>query len=204
MATIELALPDRPFIIDLKPLATTSIVVTEVVVHEHEDKEYANHTHRKTPPHKSTVVTRRFSNARPKAPVCVVEADVVDNGIDNEHLDRALPNLVSPPSTFRAAQRYNIPATALGCATESVNYRLSLEILDVLEKYGRHLKSKQILDQSTIEVEAKTPAWIGKNRFLPHVSHYVRQAQPIQLTLPAFPCKSVCPALPTLFSLLCR
>lgn len=204
MATIELALADRPFIIDLKSPANTSIVATEVVDDEHKDKENANHSHRKTPSHNSTVVRRRFSNARPKAPVSVVEADVVDNGVDDGQLDHALPSLVSPPSTVRGAQRSNITATLLGCATESGSYCLSLEILDVLEKYGRHLKCKPVLDQSTVEMEMKTPAWIGKDKFLSHVSHYVRQAQPVQLTLPAFPCKSVCRMLPTLFSLPCR
>ncbi|KAL8650634.1 MAG: hypothetical protein Q9226_005055 [Calogaya cf. arnoldii] len=191
MATIELTLADQPFSLDLKSPANTSTVVTEVVDDEHEDKESANHSHRKTPSHNSTVVTRRFSNAGPKAPVNVVEADVVDNGVDDGQLDHALPSLVSPLSTVRAAQILNIPATVLGCATESGTYRLSLEILDVLEKYGRHLKCKPVLDQSTIEMETKTPAWIGKDKFLPHVSHYVRQAQPVQLTLPAFPCKSL-------------
>lgn len=196
MATTELALADRPFIVDLKSPANTSIVVTQIVDNGYEDQENAKYSPRKTPSHSSTMVTRRFSNAQPKPSVNVVEAEVVDNGVDDGQLDHAFPSLVSPLSTARAAQ--NIPATIFGCATECGSYHLSLKILDVLEKYGRHLKCKPVLEQSTVEMETETPAWIGKDKFLSHVSHYVRQAQPVQLTLPAFPCKSVCWRLPPL------
>ena len=76
--------------------------------------------------------------------------------------------------------------------TEAENLRLSFEVLNVLEKYGRHINFETLPRENILSNEMEPQAWIGKYRFLSHVYHHVRQMQPVQLTMPAFPCKSVC------------
>ena len=55
-------------------------------------------------------------------------------------------------------------------------------ILSVLESYFWDLDA---------ESNATTPHWKGKTTFMPHVLHWVSNAEPIRMMLPAFPFKSV-------------
>lgn len=82
-------------------------------------------------------------------------------------------------------------STAFEFTTEVEHYRLSFDILNILEKYGRHLSPEALSSNTIVGTGSEPPAWIGKDKFLSHVYHHVRQMQPVQLMLPAFPCKSV-------------
>lgn len=73
-------------------------------------------------------------------------------------------------------------------AVEIEHFRLSFEVLNVLERYGQHNNPKA---DSLIDPSSNKSVWVGKTNFLPHVYHFVRQRTPVLLTLPAFPCKSV-------------
>lgn len=68
---------------------------------------------------------------------------------------------------------------------EAEHFRLSFDVLNVLEKYGTHIG---LSDTTTPTGHA---SWSGKLRFLPHVYHHISRSSPVQLTMPAFPCKSV-------------
>ncbi|KAH0365162.1 hypothetical protein KCU65_g6341, partial [Aureobasidium melanogenum] len=68
---------------------------------------------------------------------------------------------------------------------EAEYFRLSFDVLNVLEKYGTHIG----LPDTTAPV-GHVP-WSGKLRFLPHVYHRISRSMPVQLTMPAFPCKSL-------------
>ncbi|PWY73030.1 hypothetical protein BO70DRAFT_261501, partial [Aspergillus heteromorphus CBS 117.55] len=65
------------------------------------------------------------------------------------------------------------------------------EVLNVIETYGRHITPRPSATEPRLGDEPKPPAWIGKMKFLPHVYHFVKERRPVQLTLPAFPCKSL-------------
>ena len=67
------------------------------------------------------------------------------------------------------------------------NFRLSYEILGVLERFGRHKPMKTTSLHGSISPCSR---WVGKTEFLPHVYHWVEKRQAVQLTMPAFPCKS--------------
>jgi hypothetical protein len=68
---------------------------------------------------------------------------------------------------------------------EAEHFRLSFEVLNVLEQYGTHV------GHQTPTEDGSPVMWSGKLRFLPHVYHHISRSQPVQLTMPAFPCKSV-------------
>lgn len=70
-------------------------------------------------------------------------------------------------------------------SVEAEYFRLSFEVLNVLEKYGTHV------GLSDTTAPAGPVPWSGKLRFLPHVYHHISRSTPVQLTMPAFPCKSV-------------
>jgi pyoverdine/dityrosine biosynthesis protein Dit1 len=58
---------------------------------------------------------------------------------------------------------------------------VSYRILDVLQKYGRH-----------IEPEGENNhKWLGRDMFFPRVLEYVKKHQPVKMILPSFPWKSV-------------
>jgi hypothetical protein len=104
-----------------------------------------------------------------------------------------LPLEDTPKSSPAAVQELSdTQPLAFDFAIELEHFRLSFEILNVLETYGRHIDLKGPPSKSTNSTEPEPSAWIGKHKFLPHVYHHVQQGQPVQLTLPAFPCKSVC------------
>ena len=68
------------------------------------------------------------------------------------------------------------------CLTEDLgNLEKSFAILDVLESFGTHI-TKEPRFQGR---------WIGKPKFLGHVINRVRKNEPVELCMPAFPCKSV-------------
>ncbi|PYH98634.1 hypothetical protein BO71DRAFT_395009 [Aspergillus ellipticus CBS 707.79] len=66
-------------------------------------------------------------------------------------------------------------------------FYLVFQVLNLIEKYGRHVVPQA---KPGLEDDPEPPSWVGKMKFLPHVYHFVRERQPVQLTLPAFPCKS--------------
>jgi hypothetical protein len=70
-------------------------------------------------------------------------------------------------------------------SVEAEYFRLSFDVLNVLEKYGTHVGLSD-----TTAPTGPVP-WSGKLRFLPHVYHHISRSTPVQLTMPAFPCKSV-------------
>lgn len=70
-------------------------------------------------------------------------------------------------------------------SVEAEYFRLSFDVLNVLEKYGTHVGLSD-----TTAPTGPIP-WSGKLRFLPHVYHHILRSTPVQLTMPAFPCKSV-------------
>ncbi|ORY08601.1 Pyoverdine/dityrosine biosynthesis protein-domain-containing protein [Clohesyomyces aquaticus] len=74
-----------------------------------------------------------------------------------------------------------LPPTYNYVFQEVENFRLAFGILNILERYGRHI------DPNTSK---QSSFWVGKGLFLPRVYHHVRLRQTIPLTLPAFPCKS--------------
>lgn len=98
----------------------------------------------------------------------------------------------TPPEATTPAR--DTQSTLFDFSAQVEHFRLSFEILNVLEKYGRHTDTKISFSKSADDTGPEPPTWIGKHKFLPHVYHHVQQAQPIQLTMPAFPCKSVCPS----------
>lgn len=120
-----------------------------------------------------------------KNPLSSVTVTEVDND--------TLPLETAPQNTTPAVkERSRTKSTVINFATEVEHFRLSFEILNVLEKYGRHIDLKAPSSKPTVGTASESSAWIGKLKFLTHVYYYVQQSQPIQLTLPAFPCKSVC------------
>jgi len=76
-------------------------------------------------------------------------------------------------------------------SVEVERFRLALEVLNVIEKYGRHVTPGSHFAGSGSKNEPQPSIWPGKMKFLPHVYYFVRDRKPVQLTLPAFPCKSV-------------
>lgn len=106
--------------------------------------------------------------------------------------DASLFEIRAQSTTPPVKEFLNPQSTASDLTIEVEHFRLSYEILNVLEKYGRHVNTKASSNESIVGTGSESPAWIGKYKFLTHVSHYVRQTKPVQLTLPAFPCKSVC------------
>ncbi|KHN95591.1 Pyoverdine biosynthesis [Metarhizium album ARSEF 1941] len=81
--------------------------------------------------------------------------------------------------TFRLPQQSPIGSPWL---TEELKYfEKCLLVLDVLESFGTHFSK---------ESSFPSGRWAGKPKFLGHVFHWVRKNEPVQLTMPAFPCKS--------------
>jgi hypothetical protein len=72
-----------------------------------------------------------------------------------------------------------------GFGAEAEYFRLSFEVLNVLEQYGTHV------GHENPTADGGPAIWSGKLRFLPHVYHHISRSKPVQLTMPAFPCKSV-------------
>lgn len=130
----------------------------------------------------ATITVTEVDDARPPthASVTVTEIDDVS------------PFEVQQQSITTAVKDFSYTqSTAFDFTTEADHYRHSFKILNVLEKYGRHGSPKAPSSNFVVGTGLNPPAWIGKHRFLSHVYHHVRQAQPVQLTLPAFPCKSL-------------
>jgi hypothetical protein len=75
--------------------------------------------------------------------------------------------------------------------------RSCFEILNVLEKYGTHTNAFPTPSSgiSTHRRDSERAPWLGKFNFFPQVHAFVQNLEPIQLTLPGFPCKSVSLAL---------
>ncbi|KAH0282784.1 hypothetical protein M436DRAFT_86586 [Aureobasidium namibiae CBS 147.97] len=67
---------------------------------------------------------------------------------------------------------------------EAEYFCLSFEVLNVLEQYGTHVGHQATTTDGSLAM------WSGKLRFLPHVYHHISRSTPVQLTMPAFPCKS--------------
>ena len=86
-----------------------------------------------------------------------------------------------------SAHLISLPKQLSDFSVEAEYFRLSFDVLNVLEKYGTHIGLSD-----TTALTGPIP-WSGKLRFLPHVYHHISRSTPVQLTMPAFPCKSVSP-----------
>ncbi|KAI9890315.1 MAG: hypothetical protein M1814_004225 [Vezdaea aestivalis] len=73
------------------------------------------------------------------------------------------------------------PPEPVDLVVEKESTRLSIQILDVIQRYGQHLKTEN----------GPANAWIGRSRFLPGVEAHVEANQPIKMILPSFPWKSI-------------
>lgn len=92
----------------------------------------------------------------------------------------SLPHDVPVAESFTLPQHGPIDTPWL---TEELKYfETCLLVLDVLESFGTHISK---------DPASPSGRWAGKPKFLGHVYHWVRKNEPIQLTMPAFPCKSV-------------
>ncbi|KAG8412689.1 hypothetical protein J3458_013130 [Metarhizium acridum] len=91
----------------------------------------------------------------------------------------SLPHDVPVAESFKLPQHAPIDTPWL---TEELKYfETCLLVLDVLESFGTHISKDPV---------SPSGRWAGKPKFLGHVYHWVRKNEPIQLTMPAFPCKS--------------
>ncbi|KID60733.1 Isocyanide synthase xanB [Metarhizium brunneum] len=91
----------------------------------------------------------------------------------------SLPHDVPVAESFTLPQHGPIDTPWL---TEELKYfETCLLVLDVLESFGTHISK---------DPASPSGRWAGKPKFLGHVYHWVRKNEPIQLTMPAFPCKS--------------
>jgi hypothetical protein len=87
---------------------------------------------------------------------------------------------VPQQAPINPSQQTRIDPTLL---TEELKYvEKCILILDVLESFGTHVSKEPSLPSGR---------WAGKPTFLGHVFHWVRKNEPVMLTMPAFPCKSV-------------
>ncbi|GAB7336005.1 hypothetical protein MBLNU13_g08832t1 [Cladosporium sp. NU13] len=91
------------------------------------------------------------------------------------------PDSVGTPSSHPISS----PKQLGDFSVEAEYFRLSFDVLNVLEKYGTHVGLSD-----TTAPTGPIP-WSGKLRFLPHVYHHISRSTPVQLTIPAFPCKSL-------------
>lgn len=103
----------------------------------------------------------------------------------DEDVSSSFTNNDSSPSSFTSSTpQYGCaaPQDSCTCITDDLNnIETTIRILDILESFGTHI-TKDPRQQGK---------WIGKPKFLHHVISRVRKDEPIQLTMPAFPCKSV-------------
>ena len=60
---------------------------------------------------------------------------------------------------------------------EKPSTKLSLQILDIIQRYGHNVNSQNI-------------PWAGKSKFLPFVEEFVKKNEAVRMVLPAFPFKS--------------
>lgn len=104
--------------------------------------------------------------------------------VDDLHHDSKSLNTRSQEPTL-------LQSTILDFSVEAEYFRLSFDILDVLERYGSHINLQSMVTPPDSIARHGSIVWVGKFKFLTHVYHHVSRAKPIQLTIPAFPCKSV-------------
>lgn len=201
MITAEMTLSGHRSSTELKPQAYTNVVVTLVLDDNKTDEEkYDDKQHSQSLLRGTTTATQDVSHIQSKGLTRIVIADVVNDDINERKVEHALPLEVCSSGSIIATKTFDVLPTASDGPTTVEHSRLSLEILNILEKYGRHVNCKPVHDHIMVGGGTKAPVWIGKKSFLSHVCHHVRQGQPIQLTLPAFPCKSVCQGLPLSFN----
>lgn len=92
----------------------------------------------------------------------------------------SLPHDVPVAESFQPPQPAPIGSSSL--TEELRDFETCILVLDVLESFGSHISKEPTLPSGR---------WAGKPKFLRHVFHWVRKNEPIMLTIPAFPCKSV-------------
>ena len=135
-----------------------------------------------------TIVSSQLSRINlEKSKYADVAVTKISTVVDDVSIDGIPPQSI----TTEVKETSHTPRISSQFSSEVEHIRVSFTILDVLEKYGKHITRKAPPSAVGVDPESQSPAWSGKYKFLPHVYHHVRQGEPVQLTLPAFPCKSV-------------
>lgn len=133
-------------------------------------------------------------NAMATAGISISSSDEFDSANSISRLDKGVHTVViteidvdsqSDSEETPSSHSISSPKQLGDFSVEAEYFRLSFEVLNVLEKYGTHVG----LSDATAPT-GHVP-WSGKLRFLPHVYHHISRSTPVQLTMPAFPCKSV-------------
>ncbi|CEJ94783.1 hypothetical protein VHEMI10295 [[Torrubiella] hemipterigena] len=102
---------------------------------------------------------------------------------NTEDVSTSFTQNVVKTSSFIASPPCDDVAACTCITNDLTKIETTIRILDILESFGTHITKDPRLQGK----------WIGKPKFLHHVISRVRKEEPIQLTMPAFPCKSVRP-----------
>lgn len=136
-----------------------------------------------------TMLSSQLSSINPKP---TKYASVTVTEISAEYEDVSSDGIPPQGVTTEVKETPDTRSMSFQLSVEVEHIRVSFAILNVLEKFGKHMTRKAPSSTVVVDTELQLPAWSGKNKFLSNVYHHVRQGKPVQLTLPAFPCKSVC------------
>ncbi|KAL8720598.1 MAG: hypothetical protein Q9225_002562 [Loekoesia sp. 1 TL-2023] len=94
-----------------------------------------------------------------------------------------LSETVSTAATTPGSETPPLIETHKATAPKTESSRLAYRVLDVIQRYGQHMK--------TGEETPDSATWAGRAKFAPKVESHIVAGQPIKLILPSFPWKSI-------------